>query len=148
MHIPKPIFKHAFQITIENVSADSSPEYFYAVEGLGVSYQTEQYLPGGYNQPFDMPTVYQTTYLTFKRPLLADKTNITTWCEEALDTGLFKPTIAHIFIVGKKEEVQIHWLVEGIYPVGLKIAALDLEAENAVVMETMTLVYTRVKRIS
>ena len=148
MDAPKPIFKHTFQIKIENVSEDSSPEYFYAVEGLGLIYQTEQYLPGGYNQPFAIPTVYQTTNLILKRPLLVDKTEITKWCEETLDTGVFKPTVAHIFVLGRNEEVRVHWSAEGIYPLGFKLSSLDVEQGNSVIVETITLAYSRLSRVS
>jgi phage tail-like protein len=145
----KPVFKYSFQVKIEGI-ADETPEYFHAVEGLGFIYQTEQYLPGGYNQPFPLSTVYQTNNLVLKRPLLEEKTNITKWCEEALDRRVFKPTAAHIFILGRNGEIRTHWSLEGLYPIGLKMSSLDLDLERgrAGIMETITLVYTRITRIS
>ena len=55
----KPALNGPFKVEFEGISDGSSPEYFYAVDGLGISYRTEKYLPGGYSQPFEIPVAYQ-----------------------------------------------------------------------------------------
>lgn len=146
MSTPIPAFKYAFQVTLDGVS-DNSDEYFYAVDGLGIAYQTDKYLPGGYGNSYVMPTIYETRQLVLKRPLLQGKTSITKWCEEALDTGAFKPTTANIFILNQDKEINNHWAAEQAYPIGLKISSLDLETGSPIVMETITLAYAILKRV-
>jgi phage tail-like protein len=146
MSTPIPAFKYAFQVTLAGVS-DDSDEYFYAVDGLGITYQMDKYLPGGFGNSYAMPTIYETRHLMLKRPLLQEKTSITKWCETALDTGVFTPTTANIFILNKDKAINNHWAAEQVYPIGLKISSLDLETGNPIVMETLTLAYVRLKRI-
>jgi len=147
MTIPIPAFKHSFQITLENVADANDPEYFYAVEGLGFMYQVDKYYPGGYGNPYSMPVMYETENLTLKRPLFEKKSKITKWCEEALSTGIFKPTTAHIFILNNDKTPNNHWTAERVYPIGLRLSPLDLESGDSIVMETITLVYSKLNRI-
>lgn len=146
MTAPIPAFKYSFQVTLDGVS-DNSDEYFYAVDGLGVTYQLDKYLPGGYGTSYTMPTTYETRQLVLKRPLVQGKTSITTWCEAALDTGVFKPATAHIFILNIDQEINSHWAAEQAYPIGLKLSSLDLETGNPIVMESITLAYVSLKRV-
>jgi phage tail-like protein len=145
---PIPAFKFSFQLTLEGVSDTSDPEYFYAIDGLGLMYQMDRYFPGGYGKSYSIPLLYETDNLTLKRPVVQDKTNITKWCEQALDTSIFKPTIAHIFVFNKDKSINTHWSVEQVYPIGLKISSLDLESGSPVVIETITLAYTRLNRVA
>jgi phage tail-like protein len=144
---PRVILQHSFTFKIEGVTSGEY-EYFYTVEGLGVHYQTEQYLPGGHSQPFIMPKVYQTTNLVLKRPMTESKSNITEWCEKTLDSGSFQPTVAHLMLLGRDENVQVQWLIEGVYPIGLEIGSLGVGTDDTVLMEKITLVYTRLKRLN
>ncbi|OJW73578.1 MAG: hypothetical protein BGO68_03020 [Candidatus Amoebophilus sp. 36-38] len=148
MDAPIPAFKFSFQITLNDVSDTSDPEYFYAIDGLGIMYQMDRYFPGGHGRSYSMPQMYETDNLVLKRPVLQEKTNITKWCEKALDTNIFKPTIANIFILNKDKSVHTHWSVEQIYPIGLKISSLDLESGSPVVIETITLAYARLNRVA
>jgi phage tail-like protein len=148
MNTPIPAFKFSFQVSLEGVSDENSPEYFYAIEGLGIMYQMERYYPGGYGRSYNMPVQYETDNLTLKRPLLQGKTNITQWCEKALDSGIFKPTIAHILILNHDKTVNNHWAVEQIYPVGIKLSSLNLESGDPVVMEVITFSYARLNRVA
>lgn len=146
MSTPIPAFKYSFQVTLDGVS-DDSDEYFYAVDGLGITYQLDKYLPGGYGNSYAMPTTYETRQLVLKRPLIQGKTSITKWCEAALDGGVFKPTTANIFILNVEKDINNHWAAEQAYPIGLKISSLDLEPGNQIVMETITLSYISLKRV-
>ena len=148
MSTPTPAFKFSFQITLEGVSDNSDPEYFYSVDGLGITYHTERYSPGGYGKSYNMPLTYETYNLVLKRPLLQEKSNITKWCEQALDTNIFKPTIAHIFILNKDKSINNHWSAEQIYPIGFRLSSLDVESGNPIVMESITLSYARLNRVA
>lgn len=148
MSTPLPAFKFSFQITLQDISNESTPEYFYSVEGLGITYQTERFLPGGYNKSYTVPMLYETDNLVFKRPLLQGKSNITKWCEQALDTNIFKPTTAHIFVLNKDQSINTHWAAEQIYPIGIKYSTLDLESGSPVILEIITLAYSRLNRVA
>lgn len=144
---PIPAFKHSFQLTLENVADEKDPEYFYAIEGLGFMYQVDKYYPGGYGAPYSMPIMYETENLTLKRPLFETKSKITKWCEQTLFTGIFQPTTAHIFILNSDKSINNHWTAERVYPIGLRLSPLDLESGNPIVMETITLAYSKLNRI-
>ena len=148
METPIPAIKFSFQIMFDGVSDTSDPEYFYAVDGLGITYQMDRYVPGGHGRSYSMPQMYETDNLVLKRPVVQTKTKITTWCEKALDTSIFTPTIAHIFVLNKDRSIHTHWSAEQIYPIGLKISSLDLESGNPVVLETITLAYARLNRVA
>jgi phage tail-like protein len=147
MSIPIPAFKYSFRVTLENVVDANDPEYFYAIEGLGMMYQVDKYSPGGYGNSYSMPTIYETESLTLKRPVFEAKSKINKWCEQALSSGVFKPTIAHIFILNNDETLNNHWTAEGVYPIGLRLSSLDLESGNPIVMETITLNYSKLTRL-
>lgn len=142
-----PAFKYSFKVTLQDVADDKDMEYFYAIEGLGLTYQVDNYSPGGYGSSYSMPVMYETDNLTFKRPLFQEKSKITKWCQEALDTGIFKPTIAHIFILNVDESLNNHWTAEQIYPIGIRLSPLELESGNPIIMETITFAYSKLNRL-
>jgi phage tail-like protein len=141
-----PVFKYSFQLTLDSVS-DDSDGYFYAVDGLGITYQMDKYSPGGYGNSYAMPVIYETRQLVLRRPLMQEKTSITKWCEDALGTGVFKPTTANILILDSDKTVTNHWAAQQAYPIGLKISSLDLDRSNPIVMEIITLAYATLQRI-
>eukprot|EP01132_Coremiostelium_polycephalum_P000719 gene719-892_t len=144
-----PALKYSFRIVLEKVSTENDPEHFYAVEGLGLTYQVERLYAGGYTNPYSMPISYETENLVLKRPLFQDKSKITKWCEQALSTGIFKPTTVHIFIlnVDEKQTPNNHWTAEQAYPVGMRISPLNLESGDPIVMEIITLAYSKLNRL-
>ncbi len=144
----KPALNGPFKVEFEGISDGSSPEYFYAVDGLGISYRTEKYLPGGYSQPFEIPVAYQADQLVLRRPLHEEKTKITQWCEEALDSGTFKPVAAQIFVLNRNGGIVTHWSIENVYPTGVKISSLSYTQGSRVIEETITLVYAAIKRVA
>lgn len=147
MNTPIPAFKYAFQVALDGVT-DNSNEYFYSVDGLGITYQLDKYLPGGYGNSYAMPTTYETRPLVLKRPIIQEKTSITKWCETALEGGVFKPTTVNIFILNVERDINNHWAVHQAYPIAWKISSLDLEpGGNAIIVETITLGYVSLKRV-
>ena len=145
MNFFQPTFQSPFKVEFEGIS-DGSPEYFYSVEGLGASYRTEKYLPGGYATPFEIPLAYQATHLILRRPFHREKTKITKWCEEALDHSKFEPVGAQIFILNRQGDIVAHWSLVGTYPIGLDISSLG-DKGSRVVEERITFVYKTVRRI-
>ncbi|ACE06422.1 hypothetical protein Aasi_1077 [Candidatus Amoebophilus asiaticus 5a2] len=142
-----PTLKHSFRVTLENVVDANDPEYFYAIEGLGMMYQIDKYCPGGYGNAYSMPTIYEVENLILKRPVFTTKSKINKWCEQALSSGIFAPTIAHIFILNNDETLNNHWTVEGVYPIGFRLSSLDLESGSPIVIETITLAYSKLTRL-
>jgi phage tail-like protein len=143
-----PALKHSFKVTLQDVADDKDMEYFYAIEGLGLMYQVDNYSPGGYGSSYSMPIMYEVDKLVLKRPLAQEKSKISTWCQEALDTGIFKPTIAHIFILNVDDSINNHWTAERVYPIGIRLSPLDLESGNPIIIETITLAYSKLNRIN
>ena len=148
MNEPKPVLNRFFRIVIQDLPGNGPPEAFYSIKGLSIStpYTTAPYLPGGYDEPFNLPIACQTGTLILKRPLVKEKTNLTKWCEDALRSPTLKPTVAYIFILDYNENIVTQWSAKGIYPVGLESSPLGLEQGNGVIEETITLAYTSLTR--
>lgn len=149
MNEPIPVLNRFFRVEIQDLNSEGPPEAFYSVKGLNVSttYITEHYLPGGYEEPFRLPVASRTGTLVLKRPLLRQKTSITTWCEEVLKTLSYQPTVAQIFIMDQSgENIITQWSAEGVYPVSLEHSALGVEQGNGIVEEIITLAYLSLTR--
>jgi hypothetical protein len=60
--------KGAFKVSIDGVTDEN--EYFYAVDGLSITYNVTMYTPGGEINAIPMVVNTETQPLVFKRPLI------------------------------------------------------------------------------
>ncbi len=135
----------SFQIKIDGITDDN--EYFYSVEGLGISYQLQSYLPGGDINSSHMVSRIDTQPIIVKRPLSNVKSGFSKWCIKALESGIFTPVSMNIFILNNDDSINNHWVVEQAYPTGLRIGTMDVQSEQLVVMEIITIMYYNLKRV-
>ena len=121
---------HSFQVEVLDITESGSPENFYRVEGLKVSLNTSEYMPGGYNKPLDIPISSNVGDLKLRRPLVVDKTKISKWCAEGLNQLSFKPTSVHILILSREQKVIAQWVAMGAYPKGLEINSIGMGTQS------------------
>jgi phage tail-like protein len=149
MNQPRPVFKHSFQITVEKVSDEHSPqEYFYSVDGLekSVVFTKQEYVPGGYSNPIETPTSHKPGKLILRRPLMETGSKITQWCEQALETLIFDPTQVYIFILDFNKNIVAQWIAENAYPTAIEISPLGLDRGSEIVEETISILYSKLVR--
>lgn len=141
------VHSHFFQIELLGITDGSSPEYFYRVEGLKSFLTMKSYVPGGANKPFYASNACETADLVLTRPLLAGKTKVTLWCEEAIDKQIFKLTQACLLVLNREAKIIAQWTVEDVYPKGIAITPFCIKNESYnSIGESITMGYSRLVR--
>lgn len=138
-------FSLSFQIAIENVTDDN--ELFYSVDGLSMFYNLNQKYQGGENIDTMVATTLKTTPLVVKRPLTNIITGFSKWCTKSLESGVFTPVSMNIFILGRDNEINNHWVAEEAYPYGMKVSSINIEHSDFVIMEEIFILYRKLMRI-
>ena len=141
------VYSHSFQVEILGVTDGSSPEYFYRIEGLRSALNMQSYTPGGANKPYYRSNTCKTTDLILIRPLVEGKTKITIWCEDTIDTQVFKLTQAYILVLNQEAKILAQWTIEDVYPKEIAITPFYIQnKEDNGIRETITVGYSRLVR--
>ena len=134
-----------FQVTIDGITDEN--ERFYSVRGLFLGYQTQTYCPGGEPAGVTITTQITSQPLVLKRPLTNVKSSFSQWCIDTLETGTFTPVTMNIFVLNNDGSINNHWVAEQIYPISLEVSPLDIEDQQNILSEIITMMYVNLRRL-
>ena len=133
----------AFVVSMEGVTDEK--EHFFSVEGLSIEYGICAQYFGGDTYSYYLPGNIQNSPIYFKRPVTNVKSGLTTWCCDALENSIIKPTDINIFIMSNGDIIN-QWLAEKAIPIGMSISAMDVQSDS-VLIEVLTLMYQKLSRV-
>lgn len=144
-YIP-PVGFH-FRVEFGFLPSDSNDARFQEVSGLTSELGVEEITEGGENRfSHRLPTRAKYGNLVLKRGLLVDS-ELIEWCQDAIENFEFEPTTVDVTLLNEKHEPLADTLsFMQTWPVKWSISDFKAQ-ENAIVVESMELVYNYFTRI-
>lgn len=131
-------FYYSVKFGISEVTDDAR---FQSVSGLSVEMEFETYREGGLNEyEHKLPGRAKYADLVLKRGMFLDS-KVTEWCLNAFQNREFIPSEITITLMNEKDEGLRSWCVKNALPKKWVVSDFN-SGENAVVVETLELVYT------
>ncbi|MGB5944074.1 MAG: phage tail protein [Leeuwenhoekiella sp.] len=129
-----------FKVEFFGITDQEVDFQFQSVSGLSAEMTTEEITEGGENR-FKHKLPLRATYpnLVLKRGLITDS-KLITWCRNAIENFVFKPTDLTVKLLNNEHEPLTTWNVVHAYPVKWSVSEFDAE-KNSVVIETIELAY-------
>jgi phage tail-like protein len=128
------------QVNLDDVALNDSELRFQEVSGLAKNLELEDFKEGGENRfSHRLPNPGKYGNIVLKRGMMT-KSNLISWCFDAIDNFIFKPADVTITLLDEKSNAISTWNIVKAYPV--KWSTTDFKAqENSIVIESLELAY-------
>jgi phage tail-like protein len=139
-YYPPVGFFFKVQVNLDDVALNDSELRFQEVSGLAKNLELEDFKEGGENRfSHRLPNPGKYGNIVLKRGMMT-KSNLISWCFDAIDNFIFKPADVTITLLDEKSNAISTWNIVKAYPV--KWSTTDFKAqENSIVIESLELAY-------
>ncbi len=136
-----------FRVEFDFLKSVDKDTRFQEVSGLAAELGIEDVQEGGENRfTHRLPIRAKYSNLVLKRGWLTDS-QLIDWCKDAIENFIFKPTTVNVTLLNEEHEpVADSYSFINAWPVKWSISDFKAQ-ENAVVIETLELVYNHFVRI-
>ena len=136
-----------FRVEFGFLPSESNDTRFQEVAGLTAEVGIEEVVEGGENRfTHRLPTRVKYSNLILKRGWLTNS-QLITWCRNAIENLVFEPTTVEVILLNEEHEPVSETLsFDRAWPVKWSISDFKAQ-ENAIVVETLELAYSRFTRV-
>lgn len=146
-YYPPPSF--FFRLSFSGISGQSDAG-FQEASGVSVETEVEEVVGGGENRfKYKLPKAAKYGNLVLKRGLVTSGSNLATWCQDTLTSGLnspIKPKSIMLSLLDANAKPLMSWSFVNAYPVKWNLSDFKSQ-ENAMAIETLEFAYSYFKKV-